>query len=70
MRGDDGVIVSSVERGSKAYRSGLRRGDVIRRVNNDPVDDLKDFEDAIDGRTGPFALSIERQGRTAYVAVK
>jgi Do/DeqQ family serine protease len=68
--GDEGVIVSSVERGSKAYRSGLRRGDVIRRVNNDPVDDLKDFEDAIDGRTGPFALSIERQGRTAYVAVK
>lgn len=68
--GDEGVYVASVERGSKAQRAGLRRGDVIRAVNRQDIVDLDDFEDAIDGEDGPFALSVERNGSTFYVAVK
>jgi len=68
--GDEGVYVSAVERGSKAQRAGLRKGDVIRAVNRQDIIDLDDFEDATDGEDGPFALSVERNGQTFYVAVK
>ena len=68
--GNEGVYVSTVERGSKAQRAGLRRGDVIRAVNRQDIADLDDFEDIIDGEDGPFALSVERNGQTFYVAVK
>ena len=68
--GDEGVYVSAVERGSKAQRAGLRRGDVIRAVNKQDIVDLDDFEDAIDGEDGPFALSVERNGQTFYAVVK
>lgn len=67
--GEEGVYVANVDRGSKAYRSGLRKGDVIRRVGRQDLDDLDDFEEAIDG-DGPYALRIERQGQNLYLAVK
>ena len=68
--GDKGVLVASVERGSKAARSGLRKGDVIRRVGTKPVANLSEFEEAIDDKDGPFALSIERSGSNLFLAVK
>jgi len=68
--GDEGIYVSAVERGSKAQRAGLRKGDVIRAVNRQDIVDLDDFERAIDGEEGPFALSVERNGQTFYAAVK
>ena len=64
------MLVASVERGSKAARAGLRKGDIIREVNRAKVSDLDDFEATIDGKDGPFALSVERDGRNAFIAVK
>ena len=68
--GEDGVYVSSVQRGSRAYRSGLRRGDIIRRVGKTDVATLSEFEDAIEDGEGPYALRVERQGQNLYLAVK
>ena len=68
--GSEGVLVASVSRGSKASRSGLRKGDVIRRVGATDVSSLTDFENAIEGKDGPFALSIERSGSNLFLAVK
>jgi len=68
--GDKGVYIMSVERGSKAFRAGLRRGDVIRSVNRKDVKNLKEFEARIEGKEGPFALSVERQGSRIFLAVK
>ena len=68
--GDEGVYVSKVDRGSRAYRAGLRRGDIIRRVGRTDIADLNDFEDAIADGEGPYALRVESRGQTRYLAVK
>ena len=68
--GDEGVYIAKVDRGSRAARAGLQRGDIIRQVGKKDIGDLTDFEDAIDGKSGPHALRIERQGQSVYVAVK
>ena len=68
--GDDGVFIVRVEGGSKAQRAGLRKGDIIRKVNRTKVKDLKAFESVIEGKTGPFALSVERDGSNLFLAVR
>jgi serine protease Do len=42
-----GVLVRSVEKGSRADKSGFRAGDVIVRVNDQTVNDTSDFSHAI-----------------------
>jgi membrane-associated protease RseP (regulator of RpoE activity) len=42
-----GVLIRSVERGSHAEKSGFRAGDVIVRVNSQPVHDTSDFSHAL-----------------------
>lgn len=68
--GDDGVFISSVRPGSRAFRSGLRRGDIIRSINRTDISDLRDFEDFIESSEGPYALVVERDGQTAYLGVR
>jgi Do/DeqQ family serine protease len=68
--GEDGVYVMSVERNSKAYRAGLRRGDVIRSVNLKDIRNLSEFEKRISDKSGPLALSVERDGQRVLMAVK
>ena len=68
--GSDGAYVASVDRGSKAQRAGLAKGDIIRRAARKKVKNLKDFEDAIRDQSGAISLVIERGGSTLYLAVK
>lgn len=43
----EGVIVTEVERGSEAERRGIRAGDIITMVNNQPVSSPGEFREAI-----------------------
>jgi serine protease Do len=66
---DGGVLLSRVE-SDAAYRAGLRRGDVILMINNQPVGDVEDF-DRIVAALPPgkaVALRIMRDGVTRFVA--
>ncbi len=45
-----GILVRSVEKGSCAEKAGFLAGDVIIRVNGDPVSDAGDFSQAIRNR--------------------
>ncbi|HEY6369541.1 MAG TPA: PDZ domain-containing protein [Candidatus Sulfotelmatobacter sp.] len=47
-----GVLVRSVEKGSRAEKAGLRAGDVIVKVNDQPVHDTSDFTHAVKSRNG------------------
>jgi serine protease Do len=64
-----GVLLSRVE-SDAAYRAGLRRGDVVLMINNQPVGDVEDF-DRIVAELPPgkaVALRIMRDGVTRFIA--
>ena len=47
-----GVLVRSVEKGSRAEQAGFRAGDVIVKVNGESISDSGDFTHAVRGRKG------------------
>jgi len=59
-----GVLVRSVEKGSRADKAGLRAGDVIVRVADQPVHDTSDFTHALhDHSAGSVSVSVIRDKR-------
>jgi serine protease Do len=52
VKDGNGVLVRSVEKGSRAEKAGFRAGDLIVKVNNQPVHDTSDFSHAVKSRSG------------------
>jgi serine protease Do len=52
VKDGNGVLVRSVEKGSRAEKAGFRAGDVIVKVNSQPVHDTSDFSHAVKSRSG------------------
>jgi len=46
----NGVLVRSVEKGSRADKAGFRAGDVIVKINGEPIHDAGDFSHALRAR--------------------
>jgi serine protease Do len=60
-RNGDGVLVRSVEKGGRADKAGLRAGDVITRVGDQPVHDTSDFTHALHSHsTGSVSVGLIR----------
>jgi serine protease Do len=68
-----GVIITEVESGSAADRVGLKKGDIIFRVGNTPVDDPAQFSELIAQATreGKVMLLVRDMstGRVGYLVV-
>ena len=41
-----GVVITSVQKGSKAYRLGLKQGDIIRQIDHAHIEDVKGYRKA------------------------
>jgi len=52
VKNGNGVLVRSVEKGSRAEQAGLRAGDVIVKVNGEAVHDTGDFTRALRSKSG------------------
>ena len=65
-----GVYVIDVLRGSPAWRSGLRKGDVITSVNRQTVKDVAIFLKFVNGKDGPLLLRILRGNAAAFIVIK
>jgi serine protease Do len=52
VKGGSGVLVRSVEKGSRAEKAGFRAGDVIVKINDQAVHDTSDFTHAVRSRNG------------------
>lgn len=56
------VIVTSVDRGSRAAQLGIRRDDIVVGANKSGVENLEELQEKIDTASAPFSLNIERDG--------
>ena len=68
--GEPGVIVATIEPGSKASVAGMKPYEIITHVNDEPVLNVKDFEKrTADG--GELRLSVKRwtRGRVVKISV-
>jgi serine protease Do len=69
---EHGVVISSVQPGSPAAESKLRQGDLIKEVNRQKIQNLKDYNQALQkAKKGESLLLLIKRGeRTFYVALK
>ena len=67
-----GVIVVEVKPGSPADQAGVEPGDVIREVNQRPVNTVKDFENSVrqSKRVDHLLLLVQRGDNAVFFALK
>jgi serine protease DegQ len=58
-----GVLVERVEDGSRAFRSGLREGDLIVAANSGEFRDLAGFRESVAEEPRQLVLQVSRRGR-------
>jgi len=68
----DGVLVTDVEPASPAGEAGLRRGDLILEVNQEPVKDVQSFIKKIKGIKTKSIVSffVKREGHTRFFGLR
>ena len=66
----EGIHVVNVQRGSPAWRSGLRKGDVITSVNRQTIKDVQMFVKKAGGKEEPLLLRILRGNAAAFIVIK
>jgi len=62
-----GVKVDNVKAGSTAARVGLKKGDIILGVNQQPVRNLAELRKILDTKPPVLALNVQRGDTTLYL---
>jgi len=65
-----GVLVSAVAQGSRAYRSGLEAGDIITAVNRQPVSSRSQMLAVLEDISGTVALNVRRGEQLLFLIVR
>ncbi|WHQ74865.1 serine endoprotease DegP [Pantoea sp. Lij88] len=68
--GDKGVRVDNVKAGSAAARIGLKKGDVIQGVNQQPVTNLGELRKVLDTKPAVLALNVKRGDSSIYLLMQ
>jgi serine protease Do len=64
VKSGNGVLVRSVEKGSRGEKAGFHAGDVVVKVNNQPVHDTSDFTHALrSSSAATAAVTVLREKR-------
>ena len=64
-----GVIITKIEPGSKGSVAGVKPFEVITHVNDKPIANVKDFEQAVGKATGELRLSVKRMMKGRVVKI-
>jgi S1-C subfamily serine protease len=69
---DRGVLIVRVLRGSPADKAGLRPGDVIQSINNQPVNKGDELQRLVEqsGVGSQLQIQLQRSGQNVNVAVR
>ena len=69
---DEGVLITSVVPGSVAAKAGLRKGDLILEVENQPIHSAAEFQSAVEKVIGEdkVLLLVKHEGQARYVTVE
>ncbi|HEX6119873.1 MAG TPA: DegQ family serine endoprotease [Dongiaceae bacterium] len=70
VSGWKGVVITAVKPGSYARELGLRRGDIVARVNGADIDTVKQLKTALAHEQDQWELSIERDGKIKTFTVR
>ena len=65
-----GVLVESVERGSRAAQNGLQRGDVVLAANTGNFSDLTGFRASVDGQPAQLVLRVLRGRNSGQLVMR
>ncbi len=63
----EGVMILKIERGSYAWQSGLREGDIILSVNRVPVTNAKEFLKLVNQRRSGLMIHVRRGDTAAFI---
>jgi S1-C subfamily serine protease len=66
---DPGVVVAKVEPGGKASVAGVKPYEIITHINDQPVNNVKDFE-KLAAAGGEMKLSLKRMTKGRIVTIK
>ena len=66
----EGVLVLKVKKGSPAWKTGLRKGDVILELNRQPTPDVDSFRDAMKSGAARVALKLRRGNAQMFIIVR
>ena len=72
FEGENGIVVSAVEPGSPAAQADVKEGDLIKEVNREKINNIKEFREALkSAEEGKDILLLIRRGmHTRFVIIK
>lgn len=69
-KGLNGVIVKAVTEDTRAWRNGLRQGDLLAAINRTEVEDLRALEALVKRAAAPLLLTVVRGQRAFFVQME
>lgn len=72
VEADQGILVAQVQRNSPAAKAGVRPGDVIEAIDDQPVTKASKVQQLIEqaGVGGKLSMTLERNGRTVALTIQ
>lgn len=69
---EGGVVITELGQGTPAAEAKLRPGDIVKEVNRQKIQNLRDWKQTIEKmkKGEPLLLLLKRGGNTFYVAIK
>ena len=66
----EGLIVSTINKNSIAFRNGIRKNDIILSINNIAVKSIKDVHELSRKNKDQIVLNVRRGNRSAFILLR